>query len=102
MALHAPVQLADGIGDAWQAVRFKAGEEVHGMGGQGGGVLTLRVGGAGCACRAPQWQPLYASRRQAGRYTQKPVEWLQIALVALVTQDSIFPLPLKGCKRPFR
>ncbi|KWR77260.1 hypothetical protein [Cupriavidus sp. IDO] len=28
VALHAPVQLADGIDDVWQAVRVKAGEKV--------------------------------------------------------------------------
>ncbi|SPA38053.1 conserved hypothetical protein [Cupriavidus taiwanensis] len=63
--LHAPVLLADRIGDARQAFGFEAGEEV---GGQGGGILTLREGaGAGGPVRrrASHYTPRVAGRGRA-------------------------------------
>ncbi|SOZ35738.1 protein of unknown function [Cupriavidus neocaledonicus] len=64
LEVHAPVLLADRVGDARQAFGFEAGEEV---GGQGGGILTLREGACGGARRrASHYTPRLARRGRSG------------------------------------
>ncbi|SPA26350.1 conserved hypothetical protein [Cupriavidus taiwanensis] len=102
LELQAPVLLADCVDNARQAFGFEAGEEV---GGQGGGILTLREGASACGPvrrRASHYTPRAAGRGKPvqtrpiiGRYAALSESQRQIGCGRLRTRSGAHPDPLR-------